>query len=103
MQVMRKIVVKDIAKQLCMHERTLNRRLREEGTTFRRELETIRNDLARQMLVNSSLPISRIAESLGYADPTALSRAFKQWSGLTPTEWRARNRCGVRAREIEID
>ncbi|MEA3278695.1 MAG: AraC family transcriptional regulator [Pseudomonadota bacterium] len=78
----------NIARQLGMHERTLNRRLREEGTTFRRELEDIRYDVARQLLAGTMMPLSEIAAALDYADSTAFVRAFKRWSGIPPAEWR---------------
>ncbi len=83
--------VADIAGQLGMHERTLNRRLREEGTTFRRELEEIRYEVARQLLADSNMPLLKIATALNYADATAFSRAFKRWSGSTPAQWRSRH------------
>lgn len=87
----RKIAVTDIAKQFHTHERTLNRRLREEGTTFRRELKEVRYEVAKQLLADSKMPLSKISASLGYSDATAFSRGFKRWSGNTPTEWRARH------------
>ena len=77
-----------IAKQLGMHERTLNRRLRAEGTTFRRELEDTRYEVARQLLAETKVPLSKVAAALDYADSTALIRAFKRWSGIPPAEWR---------------
>ena len=80
--------VKDIACQLGMHERTLNRRLREEGTSFRSELEDIRYEVARQLLADTKIPLSQIATAIDYADPTAFCRAFKHWSGISPTDWR---------------
>ncbi|MCP4285709.1 MAG: AraC family transcriptional regulator [Gammaproteobacteria bacterium] len=86
-----KNAVTEIAEKLGMHERTLNRRLREEGTSFRRELGEVRYELAQQLLTDNRILLSNIAGALGYADTTAFSRAFKQWSGITPTEWRARN------------
>lgn len=86
-----KIAVTDIAKQLHMHERTLNRRLQEEGTSFRRELEEIRYQVARQLLADSRIPLAKIATALDYADATAFSRAFKRWSGSTPAQWRGRH------------
>lgn len=76
------------ATQLCMHERTLNRRLRERGTSFQRELDSIRYDLARHFLAETSMPLATIAEALAYADTTAFSRAFRRWSGATPAQWR---------------
>jgi AraC-like DNA-binding protein len=88
----RKTGVSDIAEQLHLHERTLNRRLRQEGTTFRRELERVRYEVARQLLADTAMPLSKIAAALDYADSTAFSRAFKRWAGSTPASWRTRHR-----------
>jgi len=79
----------DIAKQLDMHERTLHRHLKKEGTTFRRELEGIRYEVARQLLSKSKTPLSGIANALGYTEPSTFVRSFKRWSGTTPAQWRA--------------
>ena len=83
----------DMARQIGIHERTLNRRLREAGTTFRREFEDIRYEIARQLLTDTDMPLSQIASSLNYADGTVFSRAFKRWSGETPKDWRRLHRC----------
>jgi AraC-like DNA-binding protein len=80
-----------VARQLCVHERTLHRRLSEKGTSFSRELDKVRCATARQLLVESAMPINRIATTLQYADVSAFSRAFKRWTGFTPAQWRARN------------
>jgi len=85
----RKEGVTDIARQLGVHQRTLNRRLREEGTTFRREFEAVRYEVARQLLSDTGMPLSAIAAALHYADTTAFSRAFKRWAGYTPAKWRS--------------
>jgi AraC-like DNA-binding protein len=77
-----------MARQLGMHERTLNRRLHEEGTSFRRELDGMRYEVARQLLADTRLPLSKIGPALGYADTTAFIRAFKRWSGAPPARWR---------------
>ena len=82
-----------MARQIGIHERTLNRRLREAGTTFRREFEDIRYEIARQLLTDTDMPLSQIASSLNYADGTVFSRAFKRWSGETPKDWRRLHRC----------
>ena len=79
----------DIARQLDMQERTLHRRLEKEGTSFRRELEGIRYEVARQLLSKSQAPLSGITNALGYAEPSTFIRAFKRWSGTTPARWRA--------------
>ncbi|HYQ70848.1 MAG TPA: AraC family transcriptional regulator, partial [Gammaproteobacteria bacterium] len=81
----------DIARQLHLHERTLNRRLQEEGTSFRELLDATRYEMARQLLAESTMPIARIAMTLDYTDASAFSRAFKRWSGTTPAQWRMHN------------
>ncbi len=86
-----KCSVKDISIQLGIHDRTLHRRLREEGTSFRKELEKLRYELAQVLLRDRRIPLAEIAASLDYADPAVFSRAFKQWSGITPSLWRTRN------------
>jgi len=83
--------IRDIAGQLCMHERTLHRRLREEGTSFQLELDAVRYDIARHLLAGSAIPIASIAETLNYSGVSALNRAFKRWTGFTPARWRAIN------------
>jgi len=85
-----KCTVTDVARQLCIHERTLNRKFHNEGTSFRHELDDIRYEMARQLLADSAMPIARIATTLNYADVSAFSRAFKRWAGITPALWRAR-------------
>lgn len=86
--VNQRCTVGDVARELCMHERTLNRKLREKGTSFRRELDDLRYLIARQLLAESAMPIARIATSLNYTDVSAFNRAFKRWSGITPAQWR---------------
>lgn len=81
-----------IASQLGMHVRTLHRRLCDEGTSFRRELENIRYDVSRQLLAETLMPLSKIGTALGYRDSTAFIRAFKRWSGTPPAEWRRGHR-----------
>lgn len=85
------LTASDIARQFDMHERTLHRRLEKEGTSFRRELEGIRYEVARQLLSKSKAPLSGITNALGYAEPSTLIRSFKRWSGTTPAQWRARS------------
>ncbi|MEZ5583710.1 MAG: helix-turn-helix transcriptional regulator [Candidatus Competibacteraceae bacterium] len=86
--------VSSIAKRLCMHERTFNRRLQAEGTTFSHELDNMRYEVARQLLSESKMPLTRIATVLQYADTTAFIRAFKRWSGTSPGQWRVRDARG---------
>jgi len=72
-----------------MHSRTLNRRLNAFGTGFRELVDEGRFAIARQMLEDSAMEVSQIAALLDYADASAFARAFRRWSGTTPTRWRA--------------
>jgi AraC-like DNA-binding protein len=78
-----------VAKELGMGERTLQRRITDEGTSFRELLNTTRHELVKEYLSNSSVEITETAFLLGYEDPTSFYRAFRSWEGTTPAEWRA--------------
>jgi AraC-like DNA-binding protein len=78
----------EIASLLAMHRRTLTRQLSAEGTTFQALLDTVRFDVARQLLRSSELSLEDIAQSLGYADLTPFARSFRRWSGTSPGVWR---------------
>ena len=81
----------EVARLLSMHHRTLNRRLKAEGTTFQQLLDQVRFEAACQLLDTARIPITEIAVSLGYAETSAFSRAFRRWSGATPIERRRRS------------
>ncbi|MDX1431387.1 MAG: AraC family transcriptional regulator [Gammaproteobacteria bacterium] len=81
-----------IAARLGMHERSLHRRLRAEGTSFRRELDAVRFAVARQYLAESEASMAEIASAIDYADASAFTRAFKRWAGTTPQKWREQSR-----------
>ena len=68
--------------------RTLIRRLREEGVTYQQLLDMVREELACWLLVQTSLSIEAIAESLGYQDTSNFSRTFRRWLGITPSAFR---------------
>jgi AraC-like DNA-binding protein len=78
----------DLAQLLAMHRRTLNRRLKAEGTTFQRVLDDVRFEVARDLLSNSNVHLDDIAATLGYAAVTPFMRTFRRWSGTTPGQWR---------------
>lgn len=80
----------EVAALFSMHSRTMARRLAAHGTSFQALVDEVRYEIARQMLERSALEVRDIAEMLGYADTSALTRAFKRWSGTTPAQWRAR-------------
>lgn len=78
----------DVADMLSMHRRTLNRRLRAEGTTFQHVLDEVRFEVARQLLGNSDIALDDVAATLGYAGISPFMRTFRRWSGTTPGRWR---------------
>ncbi len=80
----------EIASQLHMTERTLRRKLTEEGSCFHRLKGEIRRDRAIYWLSKGDVSIAEISRYTGYTDPTAFIRAFKAWTGLSPGSYRRR-------------
>jgi YesN/AraC family two-component response regulator len=80
-----------IARELGMSTRTLQRRrLTEERATFQQLITEARRELAHHYLRHSSLELNETAYLLGYEDANSFFRAFQQWEGTSPGEWRAR-------------
>lgn len=84
----------DIAELLTMHRRTLSRRLKDSGMGYRAIANEVRFEIARQLLQDTEVPLGQIAAALGYSEASAFTRAFRRWSGQTPTAWRADGRLG---------
>lgn len=80
-----------IARQLGMSERTLHRRLAEEGVSYQELVDEVRKAAAGRYLDESALAIGEIAYLLGYSEPAAFHRAFKRWYGTTPEQFRVRS------------
>jgi AraC-like DNA-binding protein len=80
-----------IADRFGIHERTLHRRLRDAGTSFRHELDRARRSVSEQLLGTTSLSVGEVASALGYADSSGFIRAFQRWCGTSPSAWRRRN------------
>ncbi|MET0544012.1 MAG: AraC family transcriptional regulator [Variovorax sp.] len=68
--------------------RTLHRLLAARGTSFRRLLDEVRYEVARQLLADTDIPIGQVAASLDYADASAFVRAFRRWTDVSPAAWR---------------
>ncbi|HEY8966568.1 MAG TPA: AraC family transcriptional regulator [Candidatus Methylacidiphilales bacterium] len=81
--------IADIAREIGFGSRTLQRRIAEEGTTFRRLVDETRRELARHYLGQPSLALGEAAFLLGYEDPNSFFRAFSRWEGRTPGAWRS--------------
>jgi len=83
------------ARSLGMSLRNLQRRLEEEGTSYRKALNETRRDIARSYLDEGHTSVTEIAFLLGFADTSGFSRAFRRWTGLSPRAYiqdRARTR-----------
>jgi AraC-like DNA-binding protein len=72
-----------------MSERTLQRRLREEGTSFKAVRDRVREETSRALLSNASLKVEAVGRSVGFSEGSAFSKAFTRWAGRSPARFRA--------------
>jgi AraC-like DNA-binding protein len=77
-----------IAREMHMSIRSLQRHLEAEQTNFQLLLDTTRYELAKQYLRNPGLSVQQISDQLGFANPSAFTRAFKRWCDVTPEQYR---------------
>jgi AraC-like DNA-binding protein len=84
--------LEDVALELRVSTRTLQRRLLAERITFHSVVEEARREMAQHYLLQSSLELNETAYLLGYEDPNSFIRAFRNWEGTSPGEWRS-TRC----------
>ncbi len=83
-----KITITDLALNLGLSERTLQRRLEEENISFTMLIQFIKVEMAKQMLEVPSLKITEIAQGLGYSESSAFTRSFKKNEGISPLKYR---------------
>jgi AraC-like DNA-binding protein len=81
--------IQDLARELHLSTRTLQRHLTEHGITYQRLLDEARRKLAHHYLLHSSRELNETAYLLGYEDANSFYRAFHQWEGTSPGQWRA--------------
>lgn len=79
-----------LAGEFGLSASTLRRRMTEEGQSIRAIKDALRRDLAIRHLTRSKLTVGEIAQALGFAEPSAFHRAFRQWTGVSPGDWRSR-------------
>ncbi len=84
----RPVELAEVANAFHLSSRTLTRKLTEEGTSFQSVKDDLRRDVAIERLGKSKTSVSVIAADLGYANAAAFCRAFRQWTGSTPTAYR---------------
>ena len=87
-----KTTLASLARTLGSSPRSLQRRLREEGTSYQEVFDDVRREAAESYLRGSSLSCSEVGYLLGFSEPAAFTRAFKRWRGATPLEWRRESR-----------
>lgn len=80
--------LEEVARRLLMSTRTLQRRLKEQGCSFRDELEQVRVEMAKNCLEAGELSLADIANFLAYNDQSAFTHAFKRVTGLSPAKYR---------------
>ncbi len=83
-----KLKRRDVASDLCMSDRTLQRRLTEAGTSFQKELDTLRRQLTTSYLRDPQVPLAGIASLLGFAEESTFYRACQRWFQLSPKQAR---------------
>jgi len=81
--------LEQVAVALNMSDRTLRRRLADEGTTFRCLLDEIREQLAEELLVTAGLTVGEVANRLGYLELSSFSQAFRRWKGVGPRAYQS--------------
>jgi AraC-like DNA-binding protein len=81
-----------IAAMLRIHRRTLDRRLQEQGVQYGELLESVKHDIARQLLRDTDLQVQQVAEALHFSSAANFATAFRRWAAMTPSEYRRRAR-----------
>jgi len=80
--------LQDVAQELGLSARTLQRRLTDAGITFQHLVEETRRELARHYLKQHAVELNEAAFLLGFEDANSFFRAFHEWEGTSPSEWR---------------
>jgi len=78
------------AAALGIHERTLQRRLHDEGSSFEKIKDDVRRELAAALIAQPEIPLTKVASMLDYADSSAFTRSARRWFGEAPAAMRKR-------------
>ena len=85
------VKIKHVADTLGIHPRTLQRRLKDAESSFQDILETLRQDMAKHYLKDATVSLGEVAFLLGYHEQSSFNRAFKEWTGTSPSNFRHAN------------
>jgi AraC-like DNA-binding protein len=88
--------LQDVARELGLGARTLQRRLANRGIAFQQLVEDTRRELARHYLKQTAVELNEAAFLLGFEDANSFFRAFQAWEGTSPGEWRTRHCSSIR-------
>jgi AraC-like DNA-binding protein len=92
-----------IASEICVHPRTLQRRLQREGQSFESIKSAVRREVALRYLQRTQIPFAQIAERLGYSEHSVLSRSCYRWFAATPRKLREQSGWETRGDEAGGD
>ncbi|WFT83611.1 AraC family transcriptional regulator [Methylobacterium sp. CB376] len=81
----------EVAEVIGFSRRTLSRRLKSEGATFKEVINEARFNVAKQLLVNTDMSLAEISAALEFSEPAAFTHAFRRWTGTTPSAWRKKH------------
>jgi AraC-like DNA-binding protein len=81
--------LEEVSSALAVTPQTLRRRLRDEGRGFQQIKDELRRDAAIEYLLHTPLPLLEIASRVGFSEASTFHRAFKQWTGVAPGEYRS--------------
>jgi AraC-like DNA-binding protein len=79
----------EVATALHLSEKTLQRRLKDEDTSYQQVLDEVRRELAQQYLREGPISVCEVTFRLGFSDQSSFTRAFRRWTGQTPGEFRS--------------
>jgi AraC-like DNA-binding protein len=77
-----------VAAQLNISARTLHRQLREEGASLQQLKDEVRAERAKELLYRTARPVKQVAQAAGFRNEKSFIRAFRQWTGFSPGEFR---------------
>lgn len=97
------VSIERVSACLSLSPRTLQRHLGESDTSFQELLDDSRRAMAGRYLNDATLPLSQLAELVGYSELSSFSRAFKRWFGVSPKEWKKRRGRSDRVPTKEVD
>ena len=84
--------LESVARALCMSARSLQRRLQDRGTSFNLLVDTARREAALELVLDPTITVSDIAVRVGFSEPSAFDRAFRRWTGSSPSNYRRTRR-----------